>query len=228
MNTEADAMAAVIAESWALVHVPSELRTAAVCLAAVVQHGNALAWVPDDLRTAELCQVAVAESPTALNDVPPDLRTAKMCLAAVERYWPALEYVPGYLRTAELCQVAVSQSTDALDHVPRNLRAQMDVCAKPQCILITRHEGVREWFRREKIPIDRVDAELDCSIITHGDHVYGTLPLYLIADVCARGARFFSVTMTIPRELRGKEYSPDQMDQFNCRIEEFYVEHRHD
>lgn len=90
----------------------------------------------------------------------------------------------------------------------------------------TRHEGAIVWAKKNGFN--------DCEFITHlnpadikeGDIVYGILPIFMAAQICAKGARFFALNINIPAELRGKELTAEEMDQISCSVSEFYVEAR--
>lgn len=90
--------------------------------------------------------------------------------------------------------------------------------------LITRHSGARIWAEEEGIAVDEVIDHLDVPIVRPGDVVIGTLPVNLAAAVCARGGRYFHLSLELPAEWRGRELSPEDMRRFGARIEEFRVE----
>lgn len=82
IENEADALAAVKNNGWALKYVPESLRSAEICRAAVDRNWQALQYVQPPLLTAELCRAAVAQDGQALKYVPPSLRSAEICRAA--------------------------------------------------------------------------------------------------------------------------------------------------
>ncbi|CAB1127871.1 protein of unknown function [Candidatus Hydrogenisulfobacillus filiaventi] len=92
--------------------------------------------------------------------------------------------------------------------------------------LVSRHPGAGEWVRRQGIRVDRQVEELDPAQVAAGDVVLGTLPLHLAAAVCERGARFWALSLDVPREWRGRELSAGDMDRLGARLEEFRVERR--
>lgn len=89
---------------------------------------------------------------------------------------------------------------------------------------VTRHPGAIEWAARQGLKVDRQLHHLDVSIIEPGDTVIGILPVNLAAEVCARGGRFFNLSLTVPPEARGRELSADELERFGARIEEYRVE----
>lgn len=89
---------------------------------------------------------------------------------------------------------------------------------------VTRHPGAVEWAARRGIAVDRLVAHLDIREVKAGDIVIGTLPVNLAAEVCARGARFFNLSLDVPPEARGRELSADELARFGARIEAFRVE----
>jgi CRISPR-associated protein Csx16 len=89
---------------------------------------------------------------------------------------------------------------------------------------VTRHPGAIEWAARHGLQVDRKLDHLEVTIIKPGDTVIGILPVNLAAEVCARGGRFFNLSLTVPPEARGRELSADEIEQFGARIEEYRVE----
>ena len=89
--------------------------------------------------------------------------------------------------------------------------------------IVTRHPGALQWMRRQGVVATRVVAHLDTNEIADGDEVIGTLPVPLVAEVCARGARYLHLRINMPVELRGKELTEDQMNAMDAALEEFSV-----
>lgn len=89
---------------------------------------------------------------------------------------------------------------------------------------VTRHPGALEWAARQGLSVDFQLSHLEVAMIQPGDTVIGILPLNLVAEVCARGARFFNLSLTVPPEARGRELSADELEQFGARVEEYRVE----
>lgn len=93
--------------------------------------------------------------------------------------------------------------------------------------LVTRHPGAREWLCRQGVEA-RVVVHLDPAWIAEGDEVYGTLPIHIAAAVCARGARFFHLTLDLPPDLRGQEIDATTMDTVGARLVEYRILHADD
>jgi CRISPR-associated protein Csx16 len=91
-------------------------------------------------------------------------------------------------------------------------------------LLITRHPGAVEWAARQGLRIDRQLAHLDPADIQPGDVVIGTLPVNLAAEVCARGGRYFNLSLDLPRAVRGTELSADDLDRYGARLEGYSVQ----
>lgn len=89
---------------------------------------------------------------------------------------------------------------------------------------VTRHPGAVEWAARQGLTVDRQVAHLDPADIRAGDVVIGILPVNLAAEVCARGGRFFNLSLDVPPEARGKELSADDLQRYGARIEAYTVE----
>ena len=90
--------------------------------------------------------------------------------------------------------------------------------------LITRHPGAIKWAARQGIEVDEQIAHLDPARIRAGDCIIGTLPVNLAAEVCARGGRFFNLSLDVPPEARGRELSADELERFGARLEEYRVQ----
>lgn len=88
---------------------------------------------------------------------------------------------------------------------------------------VTRHPGARDWAQRQGLPVDRVVAHLDPEDIQPGDHVLGSLPVHLAAEVCARGGHYHHLVLDLPPALRGKELSADDMDAVGARLSEYLI-----
>jgi CRISPR-associated protein Csx16 len=89
---------------------------------------------------------------------------------------------------------------------------------------ISRHPGAVVWAMRQGMHIDRVLPHLDTDLVQAGDTVAGTLPLPLAADVCARGARYLHLAVSLPLALRGQELSADQLSALGAQLCEYKVE----
>lgn len=89
---------------------------------------------------------------------------------------------------------------------------------------VSRHPGAQAWARERGIIADHQVDHLALEQVSAGDRVLGTLPIHLAADVCARGARYIHLTLQIPRELRGKELSAEELNQLGASLQAFHVE----
>ena len=68
---------------------------------------------------------------------------------------------------------------------------------------VSRHPGAIEWAARHGIAVGRQVAHLDVAEVKAGDVVIGTLRVDLAAEACARGARYFNLSLDITPEARG-------------------------
>lgn len=91
---------------------------------------------------------------------------------------------------------------------------------------VTRHAGAIEWMQQQGLSVDKQLIHLDINIIESGDTVIGILPVNLAAEVCAKGAYFFNLSLDIPITMRGKELTANELTQCGARIEPYYVEKR--
>lgn len=85
---------------------------------------------------------------------------------------------------------------------------------------VSRHSGAVEWARRRGIEARWIE-HLDAASVHAGDTVLGTLPVNLVADVNERGARYLHLILNIPKEMRGKDLSADDMERYGASLEEF-------
>ncbi len=90
-------------------------------------------------------------------------------------------------------------------------------------IFVSRHPGAIAWAKQQGIAVDLYSDHLDTQIVNAGDKVIGNLPMAMAADICGKGARYFSLSICINKENRGKELSSSTMDEMHCKIEEFKV-----
>ncbi|WP_295401718.1 CRISPR-associated protein Csx16 [uncultured Thiocystis sp.] len=89
---------------------------------------------------------------------------------------------------------------------------------------ISRHPGACAWADEEGISVDRIIDHLDPAIITPGDTLIGSLPVNLVAEVCARGGRYLHLSLDLPAALRGRELTAEQMRACGARIERYRVQ----
>ena len=88
--------------------------------------------------------------------------------------------------------------------------------------LISRHPGALDWIRRNHVAFDQHLTHLDdITRIQPGDTVIGSLPVNLAADICARGASYWNLSLRLPENARGRELSADELGQFNAVLEPF-------
>lgn len=89
--------------------------------------------------------------------------------------------------------------------------------------LVTRHAGALEWLQAQGFTEVRHVAHLDPALVAPGDRVIGTLPVHLAAAVCARGARYFNLSLDVPEHLRGRELTAAELDACGARLEAFAI-----
>ncbi|MDR2214122.1 MAG: CRISPR-associated protein Csx16 [Pseudomonadales bacterium] len=88
---------------------------------------------------------------------------------------------------------------------------------------ISRHRGAREWAERRQLKVDSWITHLDPAEVSEGDTVIGTLPVNLAAEICARGARYFNLSLDLPENLRGVELNAITLIECGARLEEFII-----
>lgn len=87
--------------------------------------------------------------------------------------------------------------------------------------IVTRHPGALAWLKRFAWEQPRVEVHLDVKHVVPGDHVVGTLPIQLVAELQARGAHYFHLTFDTPAGMRGQELSAEQLDAFGVRLQAY-------
>ena len=93
---------------------------------------------------------------------------------------------------------------------------------------VSRHAGAIAWAKNQNFAIDIWAEHLDPSSVQCGDIVIGTLPMPVAAEVCRRGARFFSIELHLARSERGRELSLQDMENLECTLREFMVSTTHE
>ena len=89
---------------------------------------------------------------------------------------------------------------------------------------VSRHEGAIQWAKKQQLAIDAWQDHFDVDQAQAGDVVYGTLPIPMVAQLMARGARYFHLSFEMPKELRGRELTAEEMDQLQVSLVEYRVE----
>jgi CRISPR-associated protein Csx16 len=99
---------------------------------------------------------------------------------------------------------------------------------KPRHFFVSRHRGAIDWARRHPWAI-RADflPHLDLARVAHGDIVIGTLPVHLVAAVCARGAKYLHLTINLMAQQRGQELTADELDAAGAHLVPYWVQVEH-
>lgn len=93
--------------------------------------------------------------------------------------------------------------------------------------LVTRHPGALDWLlSRFHFTDAHIVQHLEVNAVQPGDRVVGTLPVQVIADISARAASYYHLTIPMRSEHRGRELSADDLDALGARLECFHVERR--
>jgi len=90
--------------------------------------------------------------------------------------------------------------------------------------LVSRHAGALDWLQSRGINADRIVTHLDPEAPAPGDTVIGTLPIHVAARLVERGVEVRFLAMELPRHLRGRELTRDEMESSNARLEAFRIE----
>lgn len=89
---------------------------------------------------------------------------------------------------------------------------------------VSRHPGALHWMQARGPAFDRHVAHLDIAEVRTGDTVIGTLPVNLAAEVCARGARYFNLSLQMAASDRGRELSADELERCQAELQEFFIQ----
>jgi CRISPR-associated protein Csx16 len=92
------------------------------------------------------------------------------------------------------------------------------------CWFVSRHPGAIAWAREQGMVFDHEVEHLDLQYVQAGDRVVGSLPVNLAAEVCALGAEYHHLSLELPRALRGRELSAEQLCQAGARLQRYHVE----
>ncbi len=88
---------------------------------------------------------------------------------------------------------------------------------------ISRHPGAREWAKNQKLAVDSFVPHLDPTQVKPGDTVIGSLPVNLAAQVCAKGATYWHLSLELPAELRGQELTALDLTRLGACIKPFEI-----
>lgn len=91
-------------------------------------------------------------------------------------------------------------------------------------IFVSRHAGAIEWARQYPWGVrTRFVAHLDIEEVAAGDVVMGTLPVHLAAEVCARGARYLHLSISLTAGQRGTELTAQELDAADACLVPYQV-----
>lgn len=88
---------------------------------------------------------------------------------------------------------------------------------------VSRHPGALEWMQNHGPAFDRHVTHLASQEVAVGDTVVGSLPVNLAAEICARGARYFNLSLRLREEDRGRELSAGELAAYDAVLEEFSI-----
>lgn len=85
---------------------------------------------------------------------------------------------------------------------------------------VTRHKGAVDWAREQGIEAQHI-PHLAVERLKPGDTVLGTLPISIVAELCAKDCRYFHLSLDIPPQKRGQELTLADMKAFGAVLEEY-------
>lgn len=89
---------------------------------------------------------------------------------------------------------------------------------------VSRHPGALHWMQRNHIMFDVHVTHLDITQVRTGDKVMGSLPINLAADICARGAQYWHLSLHLPANARGQELDADTLDCYQAKLEPYAIQ----
>jgi len=88
---------------------------------------------------------------------------------------------------------------------------------------VSRHPGALDWARQGGVAYDHHVAHLDTEKIGAGDTVIGSLPVNLAAEVCARGAAYWNLSLHVAERDRGRELSAEELRSYDATVERYDI-----
>ncbi len=88
---------------------------------------------------------------------------------------------------------------------------------------VTRHPGALDWACAKGIAFDTHVVHLDPTDIHPGDTVIGSLPVNLAAEVCARGAQYWNLSLQLEPTDRGRELSAADLERCGAIVERYDI-----
>lgn len=88
---------------------------------------------------------------------------------------------------------------------------------------VSRHPGALDWAQQSGIVYDCHVAHLDIAKVGAGDMVIGSLPVNLAAEVCARGAEYWNLSLRVAERDRGRELSAQELQGYDAILERYYI-----
>ena len=84
---------------------------------------------------------------------------------------------------------------------------------------VSHHPGALDWMQRYGVMFDCHIAHLDIEFVITGDTVIGSLPVNLAAEICARGAEYWHLSLCLAAQGRGRELSAEEMQIYDANLE---------
>lgn len=181
-------------------------------------------------RALRIAALALSDRRLRLN--PARTRVVHLSDRAIPRRDPGAAATRSRPGTAAADQLLVERLTFALAPIAVSrfdTVGEGEMSQKPEArgltrtIAVTRHEGAKKWIAA-RYPDAEFVTHLDTAILRRGDVVIGILPVNLGAEVIARGATLWHLSLPdLPEEARGRELSEDEMIRYGARVEHYDV-----
>ena len=88
-------------------------------------------------------------------------------------------------------------------------------------ILISRHLATVEWLKSKGVAVDKHQSHFDTKNVKTGDVIIGNLPIQMVAEVCIKGGEYHHIEIDLPKDLRGKELTVDNLNQLGAKIVQY-------
>ena len=88
---------------------------------------------------------------------------------------------------------------------------------------VSRHSGAIDWIKSQNITIDKFIEHIELSRLKAGDRVIGTLPVNVVAQLCALDIEYWNLNLSLPFDARGKELSAEQLVRYGAHLQRYDV-----
>jgi CRISPR-associated protein Csx16 len=85
-------------------------------------------------------------------------------------------------------------------------------------VIVTRHAGALEWLKAKGFEGTVVD-HISAGDVQSGETIVGVLPITLVKQLLDKKCEVIVLQLPdVPKEMRGKELTADDMDRYGARL----------